>query len=108
MDKHRIRASEAKELIEYFSDFITNDVNKLNAYRAEGHDGEYKTAIIARRLSTIAKELDMPEMEQAHKNIDKYSEELEKSLLLKFEIVYANGDKETMRVLMINRILPIL
>ena len=64
MDKHRIRANEAKELIEYFDDFKTNSVNRLNAYRAEGHHGEFKTAVIARRLSTIAKELDMPEMEQ--------------------------------------------
>ena len=66
MDKHRIRANEAKELIEYFDDFKTNSVNRLNGYRAEGYDGEFKTAVIARRLSTIAKELDMPEMEQVH------------------------------------------
>jgi hypothetical protein len=49
-------------------------------------------------LNTIAKEIDLIGMETARNNIEKFCEDFEKSLLLKFDIVYANGDYETMNV----------
>ncbi|KAJ3356338.1 Exocyst complex component 5 [Kappamyces sp. JEL0680] len=58
--------------------------------------GERKAAIVARRLNTIAKEIDLPGTEVAKMTIQKYCESFEKSLLSKFDQVYANSDRDTM------------
>jgi hypothetical protein len=77
-------------------DFNSGDQSKIEALRNSGLDGEYKTAIIARRLNTIAKEVDIPGTETAKNNTEKYCEELEKSLLAKFDTAYTAGDREMM------------
>lgn len=58
-----------------------------------------KAAIIARRLSTVAKEIDLPDTETARANIEKYCEGFEKSLLSNFDQVYTNSDRDTMNVI---------
>jgi hypothetical protein len=70
----------------------------LDGLRRESLDGEQKTAIIARRLNTIAKEIDLPGTEAARSTIEKYCEGFEKSLLVQFDQVYNAGDRDTMNV----------
>ncbi|CAG8660938.1 11228_t:CDS:2, partial [Paraglomus occultum] len=54
-------------------------------------------AIIARRLNTVAKELDIPGAEAARTRIEKYCEVLEKELLDQFDRAYRKGDAKTMQ-----------
>ncbi len=60
IDKHRTRAVESKDIIQYFLEFNKGSFIRLEALRRESQEGEYKAAIIARRLNTIAKEIDIP------------------------------------------------
>ncbi|KAH9273107.1 hypothetical protein BASA83_004684 [Batrachochytrium salamandrivorans] len=96
IDKQKTRAAEAKDLIQYFLEFNKGDCVKLDTLRKSGTEGRYKAAIIARRLSTISKEVDISDTEVARANIEKYCEELEKSLLAEFDQAYSQEDGLTM------------
>ncbi|KAJ3321523.1 Exocyst complex component 5 [Boothiomyces sp. JEL0866] len=96
IDKHRTRASESKDIIQYFLEFNKGSFSRLDALRMESPEGERKTAIIARRLNTIAKEIDIGGIDNARANIEKYCENFEKSLLQKFDQVYSSADRDTM------------
>ncbi|KAI8911500.1 exocyst complex component Sec10-like protein [Gorgonomyces haynaldii] len=96
IDKHRTKAAEAKDVIQYFSEFNQGSFQRLDTLRRSSRDGEYKAAIIARRLNAIAKEVDVPGTENARSNIEKYCENLEKSLLEAFDTAYSQGDIDTM------------
>ncbi|KAJ3272112.1 Exocyst complex component 5 [Terramyces sp. JEL0728] len=96
IDKHRTRASESKDIIQYFLEFNKGSFSRLDALRKESPEGERKTAIIARRLNTIAKEIDIGGIDAARANIEKYCEHFEKSLLQKFDQVYSSADRDTM------------
>ncbi|KAJ3313826.1 Exocyst complex component 5 [Boothiomyces sp. JEL0838] len=96
IDKHRTRASESKDIIQYFLEFNKGSFVRLDALRMESPEGERKTAIIARRLNTIAKEIDIGGIDNARANIEKYCENFEKSLLQKFDQVYSSADRDTM------------
>jgi hypothetical protein len=98
IDKHRSRAEESKDLIQYFLEFNRGSCVRLDGLRRESSDGEQKTAIIARRLNTIAKEIDLPGTDAARATIEKYCEGFEKSLLVQFDQVYNAGDRGTMNV----------
>ena len=98
IDKYRDRAAEAKELIHYFQDFNRGSSEKLMKLRRDGIEGEYKAAIVARRLNTIAKEIGIHGTETAKANIEKFCEEFEKTLLEVFDQVYADNDRKTMNV----------
>ncbi|KAL2914341.1 Exocyst complex component 5 [Polyrhizophydium stewartii] len=96
IDKQRTRASEAKDLIQYFSEFNRGVFSRLDTLRRSGPEGEHKAAIIARRLNTIAKEVDIAGTEAARANIEKYCEGLEKNLLAEFDQAYSQADRDTM------------
>eukprot|EP00842_Homolaphlyctis_polyrhiza_P005298 jgi/Hompol1/576/HPOL_004168-RA len=96
IDKQKTRAAEAKDLIQYFLEFNKGIFTRLDALRKSGPEGEYKAAIIARRINTIAKEVDISGTEAARVNIEKYCEGLEKSLLAEFDQAYAQADRDTM------------
>ncbi|RIA92225.1 exocyst complex component Sec10-like protein [Glomus cerebriforme] len=98
IDRQRLRASESKELIEYFMAFNRNDIAQLENLRTQrGKDGQFKAATIARRLNAIAKEVDIPGGEAARSRIEKYCEVLEKELLEQFDKAYRQRDKNTMQ-----------
>jgi hypothetical protein len=59
IDKHRTRAAEAKDVILYFLEFNEGSFKRLDNLFKTGPEGEYKVGIIARRLITIAKEVDV-------------------------------------------------
>ncbi|KAJ3279781.1 Exocyst complex component 5 [Borealophlyctis nickersoniae] len=96
IDKQRTRAMEAKDLIQYFLEFNGGGSSRLETLRASGHEGEYKAAIIGKRLNAIAKEVDIPGTESARSNIEKFCEELEKSILEQFDSAYRRGDRDWM------------
>ncbi|CAG8447345.1 10562_t:CDS:10 [Acaulospora colombiana] len=97
IDRQRLRASESKDLIEYFMAFNRGDIARLENQRARGKDGQFKAAIIARRLNAIAKEVDIPGAEAARARIEKYCEVLEKELLEQFDRAYRRKDVTTMK-----------
>ncbi|CAB4489655.1 exocyst complex component Sec10 [Rhizophagus irregularis] len=98
IDKQRSRASESKELIEYFMAFNRGDISQLEYLRTQnGKEGQFKAATISRRLNAIAKEVDIPGGEVARSRIEKYCEVLEKELLEEFDKAYRQKDKETMK-----------
>lgn len=60
IDKHRTRAADAKDLIQYFLEFQKGNYSRMDALRRENVEGERKAAIVSRRLNTISKEIDLP------------------------------------------------
>ncbi len=42
IDKHRSRAQEAKDLIQYFAEFNQGDWNRLENLRKDSNEGEFK------------------------------------------------------------------
>ena len=95
IDKQRSKAVDAKELIQYFLDFDKGDSKKLTQLRKTD---EYKAVIIAKRLNAIAKEISIPGTEVARANIEKYCENLERSLLSLFDEALKKKDRELMKV----------
>jgi exocyst complex component 5 len=63
IDKHKKRASEAKDLIQYVQEFNAGQFSRLLSLRQDGFAGEFQTAIILRRLNTIVQEMDIMEIE---------------------------------------------
>ncbi|KAI9478733.1 MAG: exocyst complex component Sec10-like protein [Benjaminiella poitrasii] len=94
MDKERSKASESRDIIEYFMEFQDGNTERLDALRQGGEEGQLKTAIIGRRLSAIAKEVDNdPETRVA---IEKFCESFEKEMLEEFGKAYEEGDPRIM------------
>lgn len=84
--------------------------------KKEGKDGRQQVAAILRRLTIVAKEVDLPMAEKAshivtarmfmdqplvlktRENIDKYCEKFEKDMLYLFDRCYRKGDPKMMHV----------
>ncbi|KAL7748429.1 Exocyst complex component 5 [Sorochytrium milnesiophthora] len=97
IDKQRANAAEAKELITLFFDFNNQDTGKMEVMRQRmGADGQYRAAVIARRLMQISREVDIPGTEQARLGIEKYCELLETDLLRTFQDAYEQNDVKAM------------
>lgn len=85
-------------------EFNKGNSSRLDQLRTSGQDGERRAAVVARRLNTIAKEIDIPGTEAARSSIEKYCENFEASLLATFDSVYEPDaekpveEKETMNV----------
>jgi BMFP domain-containing protein YqiC len=60
---------ESKDIIQYFLEFNKGSFARLELVRRESQEGEYKVAIIARRLSAISKEIDVPGIESVLINL---------------------------------------
>lgn len=57
----RQRAQAAYDLIDYYNHFSRGDTTRLdNLQKDGGKEGRHQAAIILRRLSTVAKEVDLP------------------------------------------------
>lgn len=57
----RQRAQAAYDLIDHYNHFSKDDTTRLdNLQKDGGKEGRHQTAIILRRLSTVAKEVDIP------------------------------------------------
>ncbi|KAL1919421.1 uncharacterized protein VTP21DRAFT_2114 [Calcarisporiella thermophila] len=95
LDKQRTRASEAREVLEYYTDFMRGGSKRLEQLRmGSGPDGQRKAAIIARRLNVISK--DVGADGKTKSAIEKFCEVLEKDLLEDFDRAYRRGDAKIM------------
>lgn len=73
IDRQRSRAVEAHDLIEHYYAFAREDTSKLDRLRKEGgRQGRLKTAIIARRLGAISREVDVPGADKVSRQIGQY------------------------------------
>lgn len=98
LDRQLQRAQQARDLVKYYLEFSQQGhCAALEDLRLmQGPEGQYKAAIIARKLSHLAKELDLPGIEKTRVTIEKYNEKLEKDLLETFDQAYTQGDVITM------------
>ncbi|KAI6035077.1 exocyst complex component Sec10-domain-containing protein [Pisolithus orientalis] len=92
----RQRAQAAHNLIDFYNQFSRGETSRLDALRKEGKDGRHQVAVILRRLTTLAKEVDLPIAEKTRENIDKYCEKFEKDMLFLFDRYYRKGDPKMM------------
>lgn len=60
----RQRAQAAHDLIDYYNQFSKGDTAKLDALKKEGREGRRQVAVLLRRLTTVAKEVDLPSAEK--------------------------------------------
>lgn len=60
----RQRAQAAYDLIDFYNQFARDDTARIDALKKEGKDGRRQVAILLRRLSTVAKEVDLPNAEK--------------------------------------------
>lgn len=59
VDRLRQRASEAHDLILYYNEFALGDTSRLESMRKDGgREGRAKVAVAARRLMSLAREVD--------------------------------------------------
>jgi len=98
IDKQRDRTCDSKDIIQYFMEFNKGNYDRINKLAENGDEGEYEATVIIRRLINITNEVDAPGAENAKGNIEKYSEELEKKILEKFDKVYKEDDIDKMAV----------
>ncbi|KAJ1030975.1 hypothetical protein NDA18_002200 [Ustilago nuda] len=97
IDKQRNRASEAHDLIEFYYMFARGDTSKLERLRKEGgREGRMKTAVIARRLAAISREVDVAGSDQTRDAIDRYCERFERDMLKLFDKFYRRSDPKMM------------
>ena len=99
LDRLRTRASDARDIISYYHDFAKGDTTAIEGLRKSGREGRAKVAVLLRRLSSVAKEVeDVPGGEQTRDAIDKYCERFENSMLKLFDQYYKKGDPKSMAV----------
>ncbi|PWN33920.1 exocyst complex component Sec10 [Meira miltonrushii] len=97
IDRMRTRAAEAHDLIEYYYQFARGDTSRLERLRKEGgREGRLRTAVIARRLGAIAREVDIPGAAQTRDTIDKFAERFERDMLKLFDRFYRKSDPKMM------------
>ncbi|KAI4523719.1 exocyst complex component Sec10 [Schizophyllum commune Loenen D] len=92
----RQRAQAAYDLIDFYNQFTRGDTTRLDAMRKEGRQGRRQVAVLLRRLSTVAKEVDLPSADKTRENIEKYCEKFEKEMLNLFDRCYRKGDPKMM------------
>ncbi|THH14390.1 hypothetical protein EW146_g5934 [Bondarzewia mesenterica] len=92
----RQRAQAAYDLIDYYNQFSRDDTSRIDALKKEGREGRRQVAVLLRRLSTVSKEVDLPNAEKTREVIDKYCEKFEKEMLYLFDRCYRKGDPKMM------------
>lgn len=97
IDRQRSRALEAHDLIEHYYAFARGDTSKLDRLRKEGgRQGRLKTAVIARRLGAISRDIDVPGAAQTRDTVDRYNERFERDMLKLFDKFYRKSDPRMM------------
>ncbi|KAG1761353.1 exocyst complex component Sec10-like protein [Suillus occidentalis] len=92
----RQRAQAAHDLINYYNQFSRGDTSRLDALKKEGREGRSQVAVILRRLTTVARDVDLPSADKTRDNIDKYCEKFEKDMIYLFDRCYRKGDPKLM------------
>lgn len=60
----RQRAQAAYDLIDFYNQFSRDDIVRIDALKKEGKEGRRQVAVLLRRLSTVAREVDLPNAEK--------------------------------------------
>jgi hypothetical protein len=60
----RERAQAAYDIVDFYNQMAKNDVTRLDGIRKEGKPGRRQVAVLLRRLSIVAKEVDLPASDQ--------------------------------------------
>ncbi|KAL1927727.1 hypothetical protein VTP01DRAFT_3548 [Rhizomucor pusillus] len=94
LDKQRSRASESRDIIEYFMEFQEGHPDRLQLLCEGSEEGQLRAAVICRRLNAVAKEVDTHV--QARINIEKFCESFEKEMLQDFDKAYKDVDIRVM------------
>ncbi|KAH9938361.1 exocyst complex protein [Fomitopsis serialis] len=68
--QQRQRAQAAYDLIDFYNQFSKDDTSQLDAMKKEGKEGRRKVAVLLRRLSIVAKEVDLAHADKTRENID--------------------------------------
>ncbi|KAF3082738.1 Exocyst complex component 5 [Orbilia oligospora] len=98
LDKQRMRAMDAKFLIECYVEFRKGDSSRLEKMRKSGSiNDSIKCAKISRQLMSIAHKLELPSNDNTRMLIEKFSESLEKDLLAQFDSAYRQMDITAMK-----------
>ncbi|KIK67925.1 hypothetical protein GYMLUDRAFT_36733 [Collybiopsis luxurians FD-317 M1] len=92
----RQRAQAAYDIIDFYNQLSRGDTSRLDALRKEGRHGRQQVAVLLRRLSTVAREVDLPTADKTRENIEKYCEKFEKEMLNLFDRCYRKGDPKMM------------
>ncbi|KAL5507953.1 SEC10 [Sanghuangporus vaninii] len=93
----RQRAQVSHDLIDYYIQFSRGDTSALDVLRKErGKEGRRELATVLRRLSVVAREVDLLNAEQTREAIDKYCEKFEKDMLNLFDRCYRKEDPKMM------------
>lgn len=101
------RATDAHDIILYYNEFARGETTRLEALRKEGKEGRAKVAVIARRLLTVAREIEGVDGSEVTKaTIEKYAERFEKDMLRLFEKAYLKGEPKAMAVELFHTKLP--
>lgn len=97
LDRQRRRATEAHALIRHYYQFAQGDSEQLDALRKDGgKEGRLRTAVIARRLQAISREIDVPGADKTRDEIDAYCERFERDMLRIFDKYYRRSDPRMM------------
>ncbi|KAL4211157.1 exocyst complex component Sec10 [Rhizopus microsporus] len=94
IDKERSKASESRDIIEYFMEFQEGSSERLDSLVQSGEEGQLKAAVIARRLNAVSKEVDNDP--EARRAIEKFCESFENEILQDFNKAYTEGDPRQM------------
>ncbi|EPS42971.1 hypothetical protein H072_3039 [Dactylellina haptotyla CBS 200.50] len=98
LDKQRMRALDAKFLIECYVEFRRGDSSRLEKMRKSGSiNDSIKCASITRHLMSIAQKLELPSNDSTRMLIEKFSESLEMDLLAQFDTAYRQMDITAMK-----------
>ncbi|CAE6391420.1 Exocyst complex component SEC10 [Rhizoctonia solani AG-1 IB] len=94
----RQRAQAAYDLFDHYNRLSRGDTSSLETLKKEtkSREGTRQVAIILRRLSVVAKEVDVPGADTTRENIERYCEKFEKDMLRLFDRYYRKGDPKMM------------
>ncbi|KAG0242345.1 Exocyst complex component 5, partial [Actinomortierella wolfii] len=96
-DKQRARAVLSKKLMEYFMQFNEGRCPALESLMTQqGLEGQVEAARILRQLAVLAKEVDLPDTQEARRGIEKFREEFETEMLASFDKAYRHADPKVM------------
>ncbi|KAJ1733220.1 Exocyst complex component 5 [Coemansia biformis] len=98
--KEKDRAEAIKELVEFYAELSEGTTRRLDELMDSGAKGMLKVAHTLRRLNTIVvdNEYSTPSDAKAKREIEKYSEDFEKTMLKAFGKAYRDGDVHSMGI----------
>ncbi|KAJ1898240.1 Exocyst complex component 5 [Kickxella alabastrina] len=98
--KEKDRAGAIKELVEFYAELNEGNTARLDELLDGGSEGMMKVAHTLRRLNTIVvdNQYSAPTDTAAKRQIEKYSEDFEKTMLRSFEAAYRDSDIHNMSI----------